>query len=111
MHHLLLIAICCLIGVAFGFLARRYPVEKAYWSLVSFPALILLVALLDELLRGTQQLNHQLFHLAYDGSYALLLLGLILLLRAVLKQKPVILVAAGILIAGIPLAHIFVTQP
>ena len=111
MHHLLLIVVCCLIGVAFALLARRYPVEKAYWSLVSFPALILLVALLDELLRGIQQLNHQLLHVAYDGSYALLFLGLILLLRAVLRRKPVILVAAGILIAGIPMGHIYITQP
>ena len=111
MHQLLLIVVCCLIGVVFGLLARRYPVEKAYWSLVSFPALILLVALLDELLRGIQQLNHQLLHVAYDSSYALLLLGLILLLRAVLRRKPVILVVTGTLIAAIPLAHIYVTQP
>lgn len=111
MHHLLLIVVCCLIGVVFGLLTRRYPVEKAYWSLVSFPALILLVALLDELLRGIQRLNHQLLHVAYDSSYALLLLGLILLLRAVLRRKPVILVVTGTLIAAVPLAHIYVTQP
>ena len=111
MHHLLLIVVCCLIVVALGALSRRYPVEKAYWSLVSFPTLILLVALLDEFLRGIQQLNHQLLHVAYDSSYALLLLGLILLLRAVLRRKPIILVAAGTLIAGIPLGHIFITQP
>ena len=111
MHHLLLILICCLIAAVFGLLSRRYPVENAYWSLASFPALILLVALLDEFLRGIQQLNHQLLHVAYDSSYALILLGLILLLRAVLRRKPVILVATGTLIAGIPLAHIFIAQP
>ena len=109
MHHLL--PVLLLIAVVFGLLSCRYPVENAYWSLVSFPALILLVALLDEFLRGIQQLNHQLLHVAYDSSYALLLLGLILLLRAVLRRKPLILVAAGTLIAGIPLAHIFITQP
>ena len=111
MHHLLLVLVCCLIVVAFGVLSRRYSVEKAYWLLVSFPTLIFLVAMVDESLRGIQQLNHQLLHVAYDGSYALSLIGLILLIRAVLKRKLIIPVTAGTLIAGIPLAHIFITQP
>lgn len=109
MHHMLPVLV--LIAVAFWLLARRYPVEKAYWSLVSFPTLVFLVATLDEFLRGIQQLNHQLLHVAYDSSYALLLLGLILLLRAVLRRNPIILVAAGTLIAAIPLGHLFITQP
>jgi hypothetical protein len=111
MHQLLLVLIGCLIVAAFGLLSRRYPVEKAFWLLVSFPTLIFLVALADESWRGIQQLNHQLLHLAYDSSYALLLLGLILLLRAILKRKLILLVAAGTIIAAIPLAHIFITQP
>ena len=106
-----MLPVLVLIAAAFGPLARRLPVEKAYWSLVAFPTLIFLVALLDEFLRGIQQLNHQLFHVAYGSSYALLLLGLILLLRAVLRRKPIILVAAGTVIAAIPLGHIFITQP
>lgn len=100
-----------MIVVTFGVLARRYAVEKAYWLLVSFPTLIFLVGMADESFRGIQQLNHQLLHVAYDGSYALLLLGIILLLRAVLRRKLIILVAAGTVIAGIPLGHIFITQP
>lgn len=83
MHHLILV--CCLIVITFGVLTRRYSVEKAYWLIVSFPTLILLVGMADESLRGIQQLNHQLLHVAYDSSYALLLLGIILLLRAVLN--------------------------
>ena len=97
--------------MAFGVLTRRYPVEKAYWLLVSFPTIVFLVGMADESLRGIQQLNHQLLHVAYDSSYTLLLLGIILLLRAVLRRKLIILVAAGTVIAGIPLAHIFITQP
>ena len=111
MHHLLLVLVCCLIVVAFGVLSRRYPVEKAYWLLVALPTIIFLVAMADESWRGIQQLNHQLLHVAYDSSYALLLLGIILLLRAILKRRLIVLVAAGTLIAGIPLGHIFITQP
>ena len=109
MHHLLPVA--CLIVITFGVLARRYSVEKAYWSLVPLPTFIFLAGMIDESLRGIQQLNHQLLHIAYDSSYTLLLLGLILLLRAVLKRKLMILVAAGTVITGIPLGHIFITQP
>jgi hypothetical protein len=109
MHHMLPVLI--LIAVAFGLLARRYPVERAYCSLVLLPTLIFLVAIFDETLRGIQQLNHQLLHVAYDSSYALLLLGLVLLLRAVLSRTPKILVAAGTLIAAIPLGYIFITRP
>ena len=63
------------------------------------------------LLRGIQQLNHQLLHVAYDSSYVRLLLGLILLLRAVLRRQLILLVAAATVIAGIPLGYIFITQP
>ena len=109
MDHLLFVS--CLVVIIFGVLSRRYPVEKAYWLLVAFPTLIFLVAIAHESLRGIQQLNHQLLHVAYDSSYALLLLGIILLLRAVLMRKLITAVAAGAFIAGIPLGHIFVTQP
>ena len=109
MHHML--PVLALVAVAFGVLARRYPVERAHWSLVAFPTLVFLVAMLDESLRGIQQLNHQLLHVAYDSSYALFLIGLILLVRAVLRRKLRILVAAGTLIAAIPLGHIFITRP
>lgn len=111
MHHLLLVLVCCLIVVSFGVLSRRYPVEKAYSLLVSFPTLLVLVAIADESWRGIQPLNHQLLHVAYDSRYAHFLLGLIILIRAVLKRKLVIRVAAAAVIAGIPLGHIFTTQP
>lgn len=108
MDHLLLT--CCLIVIAFVVLTRRYPFEKAYRVLAIFPSLIFLVGMADEYFRGIKQLNHQLLHVAYDGSYALLLLGIILVLRAVLKRKLTILVVAATCIAGIPLGHILITH-
>lgn len=41
---------------------------------------------------------------------ALSLLGIILVLRAVLKRKLILLVLAGTCIAGIPLGYIFITH-
>jgi hypothetical protein len=108
MYHLLII--CCLIVITFGVLSRRYPVEVAYWLLASFPTIIFLVGMADEFFRGIRQINHQLLHLAYYSSYALLLLGILLILRAILKRKLIIHVAAGTCVAGIPLGYIFITQ-
>ena len=109
MYHLLLTG--CLIVITFAVLTRRYAVEKAYWLLVPVPTLVFLVGMTDEYFRGIQQINHQVLHVAYDSSYALLLIGIILVLRAILKRKLIPLIVAGTCIAGIPLGYIFVTQP
>jgi hypothetical protein len=105
MYHLL--PTCLLIVIAFVVLTLRYGVETAYWLLASLPVLIFTIGLADEYFRGIQQFNHQLLHLAYDSSYALLLLGIILLLRALLKRKLRILIAAGTCVAGIPIVYLF----
>ena len=54
--------------------------------------------------------NHQVLHLAYDSSYLLLLVGIILVLRATLKRKLRILLVAGTCVAGMPLGYIFITD-
>ena len=105
MYHLLLVT--CLVAFAFGVLVRRHAVEVAYTLLAWFPAVTFLIAIAHEFVRGIQQFNHQLLHVAYDSSYALSLLGICLILRAVIKRKRMILVLAATLIAGIPLAFIF----
>ena len=106
MYHLLLVT--CLVAVAFGVLVLRYRVEVAYILLAEFPALTFLIAIAHEFVRGIQQFNHQLLHVAYDSSYALSLLGICLVLRAILKRKRRISVLAATAVAGIPLAYIIV---
>ena len=108
MYHLLLTS--CLIVITFGVLTRRYSLEATFSLLASLPVLIFIVGITDEYFRDIRQFNHQVLHLAYDSSYALSLLGIILLLRAVLKRKLIPLVLAGTCIAGIPLAYIFITH-
>jgi len=104
--HLVLVA--CLVAVAFGVLVLRHPLEIAYVLLAWFPGGTFLIAMAHELVRGIQQFNHQLLHVAYDSSYALSLLGICLVLRAILKRKRMIGVFAATSIAGIPLAYIIV---
>ena len=98
-------------ALAFGVLLLRHQLEIAYVLLAWFPGVTFLIAVAHEFVRGIQQFNHQLLHVAYDSSYALSLLGICLILRAILRRKGVISVLAATSIAGIPLAHIFITQP
>lgn len=108
MSHLLLVS--GVVVFAFLILALRHPVEIAYVLLAWFPAVTFLIAIAHEFLKGIQQFNHQLLHVAYDSSYALLLMGICLILRAVIKRKPISYVVAGTVGAGIPLGYIFITQ-
>jgi len=100
MYHLLLVT--CLIAFTFGILLLRHAVEIAYTLLAWFPTRTFLIAITHEFVRGIQQFNHQLLHVAFDSSYALSLLGLFLMLRAVIKRKRMIIVLKATLIAGIP---------
>ena len=97
--------------LTFGVLVLRYRVEVAYILLAGFPTLAFIIAIAREFVRGIQQFNHQLLHVAYDSSYALSLLGICLILRSVIKRKRLINVLAATLIAAIPLGYIFITQP
>lgn len=108
MYHL--VPITCLVVFAFVVLVLRYSVEIAYTLLAGLPTFTLLIAIAHESVRGIQQFNHQLLHVAYDSSYALSLLGICLILRAVINRKRMILVLATTLIAAIPLGQIFITQ-
>lgn len=108
MFHLLLTG--CLIVITIGVLILRYPIERIYSLTAPFPTLIFLVGIVDEYFRGIQKFNHQTLHLAYDSSYLLLLVGIILVLRAILKRKLRVLLLIGTCIAGIPLSYIFITH-
>src|SRR5215213_821135 len=109
MYHLVLIT--CFVVFAFGVLVLRHSLEIAYTLLAWYPAFTFLIAIAHEFVRGIQQFNHQLLHVAYDSSYALSLLGICLILRAVIKRKRIVLILAATLIAAIPLVHVFTTQP
>jgi hypothetical protein len=109
MYHL--VPVTCLVVFAFVMLVLRYSVEVAYTLLAGLPIFTFVIAIAHEFVRGIQQFNHQLLHVAYDSSYALSLLGICLILRAVIKRMRMILVLAATLVAAIPLGYIFTTQP
>jgi hypothetical protein len=108
MVHLLVVSF--LILSAFVILLLRHPVEIAFVLLAWFPTVTFLIAIVHEFVRGIQQFNHQLLHVAYDSSYALLLLGICIVLRGVIKRKRNYLVVAATIVAGIPLEYIFIAH-
>ena len=109
MYHLLLV--CGLLVLAFGVLISRYPMRVVYPILALIPISTFLIASTHEYFRGIQQFNHQLLHVAYDSSYALSLLGLLVILRGIIKRKPIALIAAATCLAGVPLSVLWITQP
>lgn len=109
MYHLLLV--CTFLVLAFGILISRYPTRVVYPILASIPISTFLVASTHEYFRGIQQFNHQLLHVAYDSSYALSLLGLLVILRGIIKRKPIVLIAVTTCLAGVPLGWLWITQP
>ena len=108
MVHLLVVSF--LILSAFVILLLRHPVEIAFVLLAWFPTVTFLIAIVHEFVRGIQQFNHQLLHVAYDSSYALLLFGICIVLRGVIKRKRNYLVVAATIVAGIPLEYIFIAH-
>ena len=108
MVHLLVVSF--LILSAFVILVLRHPIEIAFVLLAWFPAVTFVIAIAHEFVRGIQQFNHQLLHVAYDSSYALLLLGICILLRGVITRKRNYLVLAATFLAGLPLGYIFIAQ-
>jgi len=108
MVHLLVVSF--LILSAFVILLLRHPVEIAFVLLAWFPTVTFLIAIVHEFVRGIQQFNHQLLHVAYDSSYALLLLGICIVLRGVIKRKRNYLVVAATIVAGIRLEYIFIAH-
>lgn len=106
-----MILVSCLVLFAFGIMLLRHPVELAYLALAWFPLLTFLIAVAHESVTGIHQFNHQMLHVAYDSSYTLLLLGICLVLRGVIRRREIKAVLAATILAGIPLGHIYLTAP
>jgi hypothetical protein len=97
--------------LSFWLLVRRMPLENAFYLVSWFPVAVFLVGFVDEFIRGIRQVNHQLLHVAYDASYLLTLLGIVLILRTVILKRVGLLIIATTFLAGLPLGHILLTKP
>jgi hypothetical protein len=101
MGHLFLS--CLSLISLFIILAGFQGPEKAYVLLAGLPIACEGVAWFCEKRFGFDTVAHSLWHLSFDASYLLLMLGIVLILRAFLaKQRKVILVGATVF-AGVPI--------
>ena len=108
MHHLL--ASFLLVAIPFALLAKCYTAEKGYYLCSWVPAGLFLLAFINDTLSGFGRIEHVLFHLAYDTSYLLTLLGLLLILRGVIKKRRVWFVVLATLVASVPIIQILIAQ-
>jgi hypothetical protein len=110
-HHL--IPTIVLVPLIFAWLAKMIGARRAYWTLCGAPYCFFLLALLAESWFGYGIVEHGLFHLSYDTSYILTLIGLLLSLYVVFKdgrrdclgRRPIELMSA-IVLAVVPLLHL-----
>ena len=104
MHHL--IPTIILVPIAFWQLARKCGATGAFYRLCFGPLLLLILALGAHKVFGYGFTAHTLFHFAYDTSYVLTLIGLILILRSVFRRRRAVELALAVLVAVVPLLHL-----
>jgi hypothetical protein len=104
MHHL--IPTIILVPLIFAGMAKRIGICRAYWALAGAPTILLLLALVFERWLGYGLVPHALFHFAYDTSYVLTLIGLLLCLYLVFKGRRPIGLMLALLLTVIPLLYL-----
>ena len=109
MRHLVPAAI--FLAIAFFLLVRRFQITSAYFTLSWIPLVLMVVAVGDEHLYGFGWFTHVMFHLAYDTSYFLTLLGIVLVLNFILRRKSIAPVLLPIVISVTPLAYLILFNP
>jgi len=102
MHHLLLSALLILTLFVFG--VRKYE------FLSVMPLGLFLLAFAVESGAGFGQTSHALFHFAYDTSYILTVLGLLFLVRSILKKRRIAVVCSAVCLAAVPLAQLLLSS-
>ena len=104
MRHL--VPTAALLAITFLLLAKRLLVNKAYCSVSCVPIVFFLGANAIEQWYGFGWLTHVMFHLAYDTSYLLTLLGIVLVLISILHRDSVRPVLLAIFISTVPVMYL-----
>ena len=101
MLHILLSIL--LVGPALVLSIRRHGTPQGYLVLSWVPFALLLIAGGYELLFGFKRFAEVLYHFAYDTSYILSLVGIMLLLTSVLKRTAKLSLLIAIMISAVPI--------
>jgi hypothetical protein len=107
MQHILLSAL--LIGISLLISGNRNGIERGYLVLSPVPLALLLIAKLHELAFGFSRFAEVIYHFAYDTSYILMMVGIVLLLRAIIKKGPEKALVLGAGISAIPVVALIIS--
>jgi hypothetical protein len=108
MTHILLSGL--LIGFSTVISLRRHGAELGYLVLSWVPLALLAIARAYEILFGFQRFAEVIYHFAYDTSYILSLIGMMLLLISVFRRTPKGILLAAILLSLMPIALMMLSQ-
>ena len=101
MLHILLSVL--LVGLALMMSIRRHGANGGYLILSWVPLALLVIAGGYELLFGFRRFAEVLYHFAYDTSYILSLIGIMLLLTSVLKRTSKGGLLIALMISAVPI--------
>lgn len=101
MLHILLSVL--LVGLALMISIRRHGAQRGYLVLSWVPSALLVIASGYELQFGFKRFAEVLYHFAYDTSYILSLVGIMLLLTSVLKRRSKIGLLIALIISALPI--------
>jgi hypothetical protein len=108
MHHLFLSLI--IIAAILSVLAWFYGLERGYLLSSCIPLMLWLIGVAYQYFIGFTRLADVVFHLAYDMSYFLVLAGLVLLLRAVIRRQGRLIAIGATCLASIPLIEVVIQR-
>lgn len=104
MHHL--VPTLFLLMFVLVYLALRYSVDAAFILTSPFPSAAYLIGCVHEIIVGSGPFNHRVLHIAYDSSYILVLFGLIILLRSIVRGNFTMYFVFATALASFPLARL-----
>lgn len=99
-----------MISAILSVLAGFYGLERGYLLSSCIPLMLWLIAVAYQYFIGFTMSAHVVFHLAYDMSYILVLAGIVLVLRAVIRKQPIRIALIATCVSGVPLAEIMTSQ-
>jgi asparagine N-glycosylation enzyme membrane subunit Stt3 len=108
MLHILLSVV--LVGLALLLSIRRHGTPQGYLVLSWVPVALLVIAGGYELLFGFKRFAEVVYHFAYDTSYILSLVGIMLLLTSVLKRTSKLRLLIALLISAVPIFLLILWQ-
>jgi hypothetical protein len=101
MHHIFLSLI--ILSLLFIPLARFYSADRAHTLLCWIPIVLAASAWSYEEFIGFGMIPHVVWHLSFDMSYILAMAGIVIILRAFVLKRRIVILILGTCLASLPI--------